>query len=67
MLKKVFTGMLEGALRKCVDPYFCPPEGYSLSDIEDVEVCPPSPSLFPLEYSLSDDVIPIAALYIAGF
>ena len=31
-------GMLEGALKKCVDPYFGPPEGYSLSDIEDVEV-----------------------------
>ena len=29
--------MLEGALKKCVDPYFPPLEGQSLSDIEDVE------------------------------
>jgi len=32
------AGMLEGALRKCIDPYFGPPEGCSLDDIEEVEV-----------------------------
>ena len=29
--------MLEGALKKCVDPYFPPLEGQSLNDVEDVE------------------------------
>lgn len=37
LLKRIFTGMLEGALKKCVDPYFPPLEGQSLSDMEDVE------------------------------
>jgi hypothetical protein len=29
--------MLEGAVRKCVDPYFPPPEGESHKDIAAVE------------------------------
>jgi hypothetical protein len=49
LLKKIFTGMLEGSLRTCVDPHFPPPEGYSLSDIEDVEVCVRATSVWGLE------------------
>ena len=37
LLRTIFTGMLEGAVRKCVDPYFPPPEGESHKDIAAVE------------------------------
>jgi hypothetical protein len=49
LLKKIFTGMLEGALRKCVDPYFAPPEGCSAADIEDVEGCSDWVKVYPPE------------------
>ncbi len=37
ILRGIFTGMLEGACRTCIDPFFPPPDGYDASDIEDVE------------------------------
>ena len=49
LLKKIFTGMLEGALRKCIDPYFVPPEGFSASDIEEVEGCNDWVKVYPPE------------------
>jgi hypothetical protein len=49
LLKKIFTGMLEGALRKCVDPYFAPPDGFSASDLEDVEGCNDWVRVYPPE------------------
>ena len=37
ILRGIFTGMLEGACRKCIDPFFPPPEGHDLSEIDDVD------------------------------
>mmetsp|Transcript_62438 Transcript_62438/g.149305 ORF Transcript_62438/g.149305 Transcript_62438/m.149305 type:complete len:555 (-) Transcript_62438:91-1755(-) len=37
ILRTIFTGMLEGAIKKCIDPHFPPPEGESLRDIEEVD------------------------------
>mmetsp|Transcript_41586 Transcript_41586/g.131066 ORF Transcript_41586/g.131066 Transcript_41586/m.131066 type:complete len:94 (+) Transcript_41586:1-282(+) len=37
LLRTIFTGMLEGAVRKCIDPSFPPPSGRSMDEVEEVD------------------------------
>jgi hypothetical protein len=37
ILRNIFTGMLEGLARKCIDPYFPPPAGFEGDAVAEVE------------------------------
>lgn len=37
LLRTIFTGMLEGAARRCIDPYFPPPPGMENFELPEVE------------------------------
>mmetsp|Transcript_7688 Transcript_7688/g.18727 ORF Transcript_7688/g.18727 Transcript_7688/m.18727 type:complete len:160 (-) Transcript_7688:60-539(-) len=48
LLKSVFTGMLEGCARKCLDPNFPPPPGEDWPPVESVEGGDLWDKVFPL-------------------